>query len=55
MTNAKKALAFQRNKTALASANLYQRVHLFALADHLNLMLMAKSGLANWERKLSRN
>jgi hypothetical protein len=55
MTNTKKALVFQHNKTALASANLDQRACLFTLADRLNLMLTAKSGPANWERKLSHN
>jgi hypothetical protein len=55
ITDAEKALAFQHNKTALALANLDQRVHLHTLADRLNLMLMAKSGLTTWERKLLRN
>jgi hypothetical protein len=55
MTNAEKAPAFQHNKTALASADLNQCACLLTLANCLNLMLMAKSGLADWERKLSRN
>jgi hypothetical protein len=55
MTNAKKALTFQHNKMALASANLDQCVGLLTLANRLNLILMATSGLTNWERKLSRN
>jgi hypothetical protein len=55
MINAEKALIFQHNKTALALANLNQRARLLTLADSLNLMLTAKLGLANWERKLSRN
>jgi hypothetical protein len=55
MTDAEKALAFQHNKTALASVNLDQHACLLTLAYRLNLMLMAKSGLADWERKLLRN
>jgi hypothetical protein len=55
MTNAEKALAFQHNKTALASTNLDQCARLLTLANRLKLMLMAKSGLADWERKLSPN
>ncbi len=48
MTNAEKALAFQHNKTALASANPDRRARLLTLANHLNLMLTAESGLADW-------
>jgi hypothetical protein len=55
MTYAEKALTFQNNKTTLASTNLDQHVHLLTLANCLNLMLMAKLGLAEWERKLLRN
>jgi hypothetical protein len=55
MTNPKKAMAYQHNKTALASADLNQREHILTLADQLNLMLTAKSSLANWERMLSHN
>jgi hypothetical protein len=55
MTDAEKALAFQHNKLALTFTDLDQRAHLLTLADHLNLMLTAKSGLTNWERKLLQN
>ncbi len=55
MNNAEKAPAFQHNKTALASADLDQRACLLTLANRLNLMLMAKSSLADWQRKLLRN
>ena len=55
MTDSKKALAYQHNKTALASADLDQRARILTLAERLDLMLMAESGLADWERKLSRN
>ncbi len=50
MTNAEKALAFQHNKTALASADLNQHARLLTLSNCLNLMLMAEPGLAG-ERK----
>jgi hypothetical protein len=55
MTDPEKALAYQHNKTALASADLDQRARILTLAERLDLMLMAESGLADWERKLSRN
>jgi hypothetical protein len=55
MTDSKKALAYQHNKTALASADLDQCTRIFTLAERLDLMLMAESGLADWEHKLSRN
>lgn len=55
MTDPEKALAYQHNKTALASADLDQRARILTLAERLDLMLMAESGLANWERKLSQN
>ncbi len=45
-------MAYQHNKTALATADLDQRVRILTLADRLNLMLTAKSSLADWERKL---
>jgi hypothetical protein len=47
MTDPKKALAYQHNKTALASADLDQRARILTLADRLNLMLTAKSSLAD--------
>jgi hypothetical protein len=52
MTDLEKALAYQHNWTALASANLDQRAQILVLAERLDLMLTAKSGLADWERKL---
>ena len=55
MTDPEKALAYQHNKTALASADLDQRARILTLAERLDLMLMAESGLADWERKLSRS
>ena len=55
MTDPKKALAYQHNKTALASTDLDQRARILALAERLNLMLMAESGLTDWEGKLSPN
>jgi hypothetical protein len=55
MSDPEKALAFQHNRTALASADLDQHVRILTLADRLNLMLTAEAGLADWERKLSRN
>ena len=48
-------MAFQQNKTALASAELDQKACILALADWLDLMLTAESSLADWERKLRRN
>ena len=55
MTNPKKTMAYQHNKTALVSADLDQHAHILTLANWLNLILTAESSLANWERKLSRN
>jgi hypothetical protein len=55
MTNPMKAMAYQHNKTSLASADLDQHERILTLADWLNLMLTAKSSLANWECKLSCN
>ena len=55
MTDPEKALAYQHNKTALASADLDQRARILTLAERLDLMLMAESGLADWKHKLSRN
>jgi hypothetical protein len=54
MADPEKAMAFQQNKTALASADLDQKKRILALADRLDLMLLtAESSLADWERKLS--
>jgi hypothetical protein len=55
MSDLEKAIAFQQNKTALASAELNQKARILALADRLDLMLTAESSLADWERKLRRN
>jgi hypothetical protein len=55
MSNLEKALANQQNHTALATANLDQRARILALAKRLDLMLTAKTSLADWERKLAKN
>jgi hypothetical protein len=55
MSDPEKALAFQHNRTALAGADLDQRAQILTLANRLNLMLTAEAGLADWERKLSKN
>ena len=55
MADPEKAMAFQQNKMALALADLDQKVRILALTDQLDLMLTAKSSLANWERKLRCN
>ena len=55
MADPEKAMAFQQNKTALASADLDQKARILALADRLDLMLTAESSLADWERKLRCN
>ena len=55
MGDPEKAMAFQQNKTALASADLDQKERILALADRLDLMLTAESSLADWERKLRSN
>ena len=55
MADPEKAMAFQQNKTALASADLDQKARILALADRLDLMLTAESSLADWEQKLRCN
>jgi len=55
MSDPEKAMAFQQNKTALASAELNQKARILALVDQLDLMLTVESSLADWERKLRRN
>ena len=55
MSDPKKALAFQHNRTALAGADLDQCMRILTLADRLNLMLTAEASLADWECKLSKN
>jgi hypothetical protein len=47
MSNPEKALAYQQNCTALATANLDQRARILALAKRLDLMLTAESSLAD--------
>ena len=49
MSDPEKAMAFQQNKTALASAELDQKARILAMADRLDLMLTAESSLADWE------
>jgi len=48
-------MAYQQNHTALATADLDQRARILALAERLDLMLTAKSNLADWERRLTKN
>jgi hypothetical protein len=48
MSDPKKALAYQQNKMALASADLDQRARILALTKRLDLMLTAESSLADW-------
>jgi hypothetical protein len=55
ISDAERALAFQHNKTALASNNLDQRACILTLANWLDLMLTAKLSFTDWEWKLSRN
>jgi hypothetical protein len=55
MSDPQKAMAYQQNKMALASANLDQRARILALAKRLNLMLTAESSLADWEQKLMKS
>jgi hypothetical protein len=55
MSDPEKAMAFQQNKAALASANLDQKARILALTDCLDLMLTAESSLADWGCKLHRN
>jgi hypothetical protein len=55
MSDPEKAMAFEQNKTALASVDLDQKERILALADRLDLMLTAESSLADWERKLHNN
>jgi hypothetical protein len=55
MSDPEKAMAYQQNKTALASTNLDQRTRILALAKRLDLMLTAESSLANWEQKRMKN
>jgi hypothetical protein len=55
ISDPEKAMAYQQNKTALASTDLDQRKHILALAKRLDLMLKAESSLTDWERKLTKN
>ncbi len=55
MSDQEKAMAFQKNKTALASADLNQKARIPALADRLDLMLTAESSFTDWGRKLHCN
>jgi hypothetical protein len=47
MSDPKKAMVYQQNKTAFASADLEQRARILALAKCLDLMLMTESSLAD--------
>jgi hypothetical protein len=49
MSDPEKALAYQQNCTALATADLDQRACILPLTEWLDLMLTAKSSLADWE------
>jgi len=55
MSDPEKAMAFQQNKTALASAEFDHKACILAQANRLDLMLTAESSLVDWERKLRRN
>ena len=55
MSDPEKALAYQQNHTALATADLDQRVRILALTECLDLMLTAEASLSDWERRLARN
>jgi hypothetical protein len=55
MSDPEKVLAYQQNRTALATAILDQRARILALAKRLDLMLTAESSLADWEHKLAKN
>ena len=47
MTDPKKVMAFQHNKAALVSTDLNQQAPILTIADRLDLMLTAKSSLAD--------
>jgi hypothetical protein len=55
MSDPEKAMAYQQNCTALATADLDQHARILAPAERLNLMLTSKSNLADWECKLAKN
>jgi hypothetical protein len=55
MSDPEKAMAFQKNKTTLTLADLDQKDRILALADCLDLILMAKVSLADWGHKLHCN
>ncbi len=55
MSDPKKALAYQQNWAALASADLDQRARILALVERLDLMHTAESSLVDWERRLTKN
>ena len=50
MSDSEKAMAYQQNRTALATANLDQPARILALADRLDLMLIAESSFSDWEQ-----
>jgi hypothetical protein len=55
MTDPKKAMAYQHNKTTLASTDLDQQACVLTLADRLDLMLTVESSQSDWEQELSQN
>jgi hypothetical protein len=50
MTDPEKAMAYQHNKTVLASADLNQQARILTLSDRLDLMLTAETSLTDWEQ-----
>jgi hypothetical protein len=50
MSDPEKVMADQQNRTALTTANLDQPARILALADCLDLMLIAESSFSDWER-----
>jgi len=55
MSDPEKALAYQQNRTALATADLDQRARILALAERLDLMLTVEASLYDWEHRLAQN
>jgi len=55
MSDPEKAMAYQQNCTALATADLDQRARILTLVERLDLMLIAESNLADWEQRLTKN
>jgi hypothetical protein len=55
MSGPEKALAYQQHCTALATANINHCACILIIAERLNLMLTAKSSLADWEHRLAKS